>query len=111
MHGLHLILRESVHGEFRDINLDQASIIIQQVKGFPVMAVLVTKKTSRVLRQALETFTDRFLQKFKNAIDKPSDSSLFEDAKFLVQECFNFLPDFDVERPSLASPPSLALPP
>ncbi|HMF31743.1 MAG TPA: hypothetical protein VKK79_10025 [Candidatus Lokiarchaeia archaeon] len=96
MHGLRLIIRESIlGGEFRDINLDLASIIINRVKDYPVMAVLVTKKTSRVLRQALSTFTRRFIEKYRNAISNPSNSSQFEDATVLVQDCFNFLPDFD----------------
>ncbi len=96
MHGLRLIIRESIlHGEFRDINLDVASIIINRVKDFPVMAILVTRKSSRVLRQALSTFTERFIEKFRNALVKPNDSTQFEGAKILVQECFNFLPEFD----------------
>ncbi len=94
MHGIRLILQESIlRGEFRDISLDRANILVNRVKDYPIMAVLVSKKTSRVLRQALATFTKRFVEKFRDAIEHPNAISQCEDANFLVQECFSFLPD------------------
>src|SRR4030042_4631539 len=94
--GLRLILRESVlRGEFRDITLDEASIIVNRVKDSSVMSILVCMKTSRVLRLALSTFTKKFVEKYQTAIKNPADSSQFEGAENLVHECFNFLPDFD----------------
>ncbi len=95
IHGVRLIIRESIlHGECKDINLDVANIIVQRSKEYPIMAVLVTQKTSRVLRQALSSFIDRFGEKFKTNLEKPNETTQFEAAKNIVYESFSFLPDF-----------------
>ncbi len=96
MHGIRLIIRESIlKGEFREINLDVANIIVQRSKTHPLMAVLVTRKTSRVLRRSLLTFMNRFVEKFQTELKTPNETSQFDNAKELVKDCFNFLPDFD----------------
>lgn len=90
MQGVTMIMKESVkRGNIREIILDEAVLIIQQDKKFPVACILVAAKSSRSLRNNLKSFTDQFFKKYASILGRRvNEVSQFEDATELVEKCF-----------------------
>ncbi|MFX1449823.1 MAG: hypothetical protein ACFFCM_03200 [Promethearchaeota archaeon] len=94
--GVSLILNESVKkGNVREIHLEQAILIIRRSEKFTVACVLVTTKTSRSLRQALDAFADKFFRKFSPYFSDPSNLDNFKAASDLIKDHFSFIPKYD----------------
>ncbi|NVM02207.1 MAG: hypothetical protein HWN67_07715 [Candidatus Helarchaeota archaeon] len=94
--GISMILNESVkRGNVREIHLDQAVLIMRKSEEFTVACVLVTTKTSRSLRQALDTFADQFFKKFSPFFSDPSNLDNFKTASDLIMDYFAFIPEYD----------------
>jgi hypothetical protein len=90
------ILDESLKsGSIRSIEMDQATLIIERFEEFPVVFVLVTTKTSRSLRSALHSFSDRFLKDLGSYLSAAFMSEKFEPAEGFVEDYFQFIPEYD----------------
>lgn len=107
LQGVNLIIRESLNkGNFKEIQLDEATMIAHRCAGTSIACVLVTTNATRTLREALEMFSGMFLARFKDALANPSKVSAFQDAAALVPTCFPFVPvppkpkPFSLEAPS-----------
>lgn len=93
LQGISMILTESVNrGNVNEVILDDAVLIMERSKEYPVACVLVSTKSSRYLKQALKSFSTRFFIEFKDSFSMPHDTSKFDPAENLVNEFFNFLP-------------------
>ncbi len=91
-HGIELFVEDTVHrGVIQEINVEKAILIMGHYKS--TSCVLITSKTSLVLRRALNSFCLKFWHKFSDIINDPSKLSQFESTKVLVEECFAFIPD------------------
>jgi len=81
-------------GEVREIKMDRAVLLIQHNKNFPVASVLVTTKSSKSLRYGLKKFNSEFIDKFKSHFGGMYEVSRFKKARTLVEEYFDFVPDY-----------------
>jgi hypothetical protein len=81
-------------GEIREIKLDRAVLLIQHNKNYPVASVLVTTKSSKSLRYGLKKFNSQFIDEFKSHFGGLYEVSRFKKAKALVEEFFDFVPDY-----------------
>ncbi|MFX0099970.1 MAG: hypothetical protein ACFFCS_10330 [Candidatus Hodarchaeota archaeon] len=94
LQGIGAILKESVNqGEIQSIRFDRATMLIKRMEGIPCASVLVTTKTSKALEKSLEEFSRRFQDLFAGRISRPHETTQFEPAKELVEECFPFIPE------------------
>ena len=81
-------------GEVREIKMDRAVLLIQHNKKYPVASVLVTTKSSKSLRYGLKKFNTQFIDKFESSFGGLYEVSRFKEASALVQEIFDFIPDY-----------------
>ncbi|GAB4307059.1 MAG: hypothetical protein Kow0069_04270 [Promethearchaeota archaeon] len=95
MQGINLIVAQSLgRGNLREIQLERATLIVRKHAELPVAFVLVTTKTSRTLREALDAFAKGFVNQFGQAVRRPYDDGAYSKAEGLVTECFPFVPKY-----------------
>ncbi|MFX0102709.1 MAG: hypothetical protein ACFFCS_24290 [Candidatus Hodarchaeota archaeon] len=97
LQGISLILNESVKkGNVCEIHLDQAILILHRSEDYPVACVLVSSKSSRSLRDALESFAGKFYSRFSRELEKSlPETSKFAATNELILDCFSFIPKYD----------------
>jgi len=96
LQGISAILNEAVgKGNVRGILLDQALLIIKRNEDYPIACVLIATKSTKSLRQALNSFSDKFITQFSQFFSETSMVSNFEPASSLILECFPFVPEYD----------------
>ena len=81
-------------GEIREIKMDRAVLLIQHDKNYPVASVLITTKSSKSLRYGLKKFNSQFIDKFKSHFGGLYEVGRFREARALVEEYFDFVPDY-----------------
>ncbi|MFX0101114.1 MAG: hypothetical protein ACFFCS_16180 [Candidatus Hodarchaeota archaeon] len=93
--GIRNILEVAIKGggDAYEIKLDDAILVIAEEKDSPYASVLVTRKSSRHLREALRMFSRKFDQRYKKYLKISADVSRFGDAHELIDECFSFIPE------------------
>ncbi|MFX1316371.1 MAG: hypothetical protein ACFE9T_10945 [Promethearchaeota archaeon] len=84
-------------GEVREIQMDRAVLLIQHDKKYPLASVLIASKSSKSLRYGLKLFNDRFISDFYSGSDEFYEVSRFEDAKKIVENVFDFVPEYKNE--------------
>jgi hypothetical protein len=93
--GISMILNECVKkGDIREIHLDKARMLLNKSEEYPVAFVLVTSRTTKALRNALDTFASRFIARFANVLGKELETSKFLPANEIVEECFSFAVEY-----------------
>jgi len=94
--GISGILQESLNrGNIREIHLEEAILILKTTDQFPIVLVLVTSNSSRILLEALEMFTKRFISEYSQHLDSSIvNRVVFQQASQLVNECFPFIPEY-----------------
>ncbi|MFX0101760.1 MAG: hypothetical protein ACFFCS_19505 [Candidatus Hodarchaeota archaeon] len=94
--GIGMILDEAVRrGNVEEIKLNKAILILERSEKYPVACVLVASNSSRSLRIALSNFASKFYSQFSQHFNPPYETTVFEPAKELVEECFQFVPEYD----------------
>nr|MDO8111150.1 hypothetical protein [Candidatus Sigynarchaeota archaeon] len=93
--GISIILNESVQqGNIREIQLDKAKLIMKQSGApFNVVFVLIASKSTKALRNALDSFATKFLSRFSNEIGKDNEKSKYSTSIEFIRECFPFAID------------------
>ncbi|MFW9993311.1 MAG: hypothetical protein ACFFD4_14805 [Candidatus Odinarchaeota archaeon] len=82
-------------GAIREIHLEDAIILFKPSNDFSFVSVLLTTRSSRSLRSALATFTNKFMHRFSDVLQLPVNTENFEPAKEIVFETFSFIPEYD----------------
>ncbi len=96
LQGMSMLVNESLKkGNVMEIKMEQGVLLISQDGKHPVASVLVTSKTSRVLRDGLAAFNRQFIERFAQHLGRSESVEVFSDAKKLVDSCFAFIPVFD----------------
>ncbi len=90
------ILDESLkRGDIREIALENAVLILKRSKIFPVACLLVTSKSTIILKQALNSFAESFFKKYSQFFENFSETSNFNSAIKLIHERFSFVPQYE----------------
>ncbi|MFX0100256.1 MAG: hypothetical protein ACFFCS_11795 [Candidatus Hodarchaeota archaeon] len=93
LQGIGMILNEAVkQGDVEEIRLKNATLILKRSENVPAACVLVTTKSSKILRDALNGFASKFFKKFEEVIGKTHEVSKFDVADEIIAECFPFIP-------------------
>ncbi len=96
IHAITQILNESVKaGNINEISLDEAILIVRRSRKYPIACILVSTKSSKSLRQALNSFAERFFKDFAPNFANPNEMEQFSPATKLVAEYFPFVPEYD----------------
>ncbi len=96
--GITALMNESLNkGNIREIHLEQGILLIKESLEFPIAFVLISNKSSSVLRGALSIFADKFIKQFDSSFSNLNlnITSEFKAASTLVDECFKFIPEYD----------------
>jgi len=92
--GISGILNEAVHkGNIREIRMDEGLLTINHNKESEVAFVLISTKTSKVLRNGLALFAQKFVLEFRNALKTPEMLDAFTRASEWIPEIFSFIPE------------------
>ena len=92
--GITLILRESLgKGDIQEINLENAIVIAQKSSTYPVFYILIATRTSKSLKNGLNSFIKHFEIKFSSILDKPVNSGELSAANEIVLNVFSHLPE------------------
>jgi hypothetical protein len=92
--GIILILRESLgRGDIQEINLENAIVIAQKSSTHPVFYILIATRTSKSLKNSLNSFIKHFEIKFSGILEMPINSGKFSAANEIVLDVFSHLPE------------------
>lgn len=95
--GLCGIMRESLkRGEVKEVHMDNAILLMQRSKKFPLISVLVADKSNRSLRRALNEYSQDFDNRFGEDFKKfQGNVAVFDKAIELVHDNFPYIPNYD----------------
>ncbi|HMF32833.1 MAG TPA: hypothetical protein VKK79_15520 [Candidatus Lokiarchaeia archaeon] len=94
--GLGLFAAKAIgKGQIREMALDKATLIIHRLEGTNIACVVITTRSSKTLRDALQIFTKKFSNRYKAELAAPSDTDQFAGANALVEESFPFVPVYN----------------
>jgi hypothetical protein len=97
--GIGMILNESTkQGDVREIELDNAKLILKKSEPHQVAFVLIASKSTKSLRISLKSFADKFIDGFSKHFGKSVDTSKFIPAAELVKNCFPFAVDYTLDE-------------
>ena len=98
IHGISMLFEESFKKNIREINMLKAVLILEKAEGVPIACILISNKTSKSLRNALNSFCKKFTEQFSQEIKRfgvGGETSPFNTASELVLQCFPFIPEYD----------------
>src|SRR5271157_1457815 len=79
--GIAMILNEGMkQGDVREIELDNAKLILKQNEQHHVAFALVASKSTKSLRTSLSSFADNFIEQFSKHFGNQIDTSQFQPA-------------------------------
>ncbi|MFX0092786.1 MAG: hypothetical protein ACFFBD_13580, partial [Candidatus Hodarchaeota archaeon] len=93
LQGISMIIKESIkRGHIRQIQMDDAILILYRRIEKPIFCAIAATNFSPSLQNALELFTDKFIEEFSSEFSSPHDISKFDDASRLIEDYFSFVP-------------------
>lgn len=96
LQGVNIIMRESLNqGDLQELALTQATLITYRPKEHALLFVIVAKKKSKTLRDALKIFADMFIKSFHGNLKEYQEVGNFAAADQLIASVFPFVPDYD----------------
>lgn len=96
LQGIRLVLNEALgKGNIHEIQLSKAILILKESEQYPVLCVLVATKSTRSLRNALNSFAENFFKKYSRFFDEFQRVDHFAGASELVADRFSFIPEYD----------------
>jgi len=96
MHAISRLLEVHLKkGTLREISLEGAVLLIKRAENYPIASVLVASKSSRLLKESLNTFNEKFIKEFSKFFGKFTKQTNFDPARHLVDEYFPFIPEYD----------------
>jgi hypothetical protein len=95
LQGITMIMQESVgRGFVNEIKLDDGVLLLRRALDHQLAFALISTRSSVALRHALEIFAGKFLGRFGDKLANRNDTGQFEPAAELVEECFQFIPEY-----------------
>ncbi|MFX0101117.1 MAG: hypothetical protein ACFFCS_16195 [Candidatus Hodarchaeota archaeon] len=93
--GISMILNEAVkEGNVQEIHLDNAILLLKSSDKYPVACVLVAARSSRSLRDSLDTFAGMFFEEFAGELEGDvNEVTKFRPATSIISRCFPFTAD------------------
>ncbi|MFX0101992.1 MAG: hypothetical protein ACFFCS_20675 [Candidatus Hodarchaeota archaeon] len=93
LQGITSILQESVNrGVVKEIILDNAVLIIERHGEFPIAFVLVSSRSTKMIRSALIAFKERFTSEFRVLLENlGNEVSVFSRSDDFINDIFPFL--------------------
>ena len=96
LQGISSIIQESLkRGKIEQIKIEDAIIILNHPIDQPVTSIIAATTYSPALNNALALFTQRFINKYSNFFSDVTETSNFDSAINLLEECFPFVPVYD----------------
>ena len=90
--GINSFINEVIGGNLREIIMDDKILLLKRNDEMGIACVLISNKSTRSLRTALNDFENAFSMRFKDALVEYNNLSRFRDTKLLVEEYFSFVP-------------------
>ncbi|HME53135.1 MAG TPA: hypothetical protein VKM55_13015 [Candidatus Lokiarchaeia archaeon] len=96
LQGMSMLFNESLKkGNLREIKMDEGIMIVKHDATYPVAFVLITSRSSSVLREGLSEFANKFIEVFGSHLEQSENVEQFQDASRLVHTCLSFIPQYD----------------
>ncbi|HMF34357.1 MAG TPA: hypothetical protein VKK79_23235 [Candidatus Lokiarchaeia archaeon] len=96
MQGINTILNEAMNkGALVELKLAKALLITERSDKFPVACILITTKSSALLRTTLQAFFNAFLNDFSKFIARDNDVGQFDRVADLIPQFFAFVPEYN----------------
>lgn len=96
LQGVQLIMKEVLNqGQIKEIKLEQAILMLYRIEKYPFVFVLVTSRSSHILRNSFQAFARKFVQSCGAELSRIPDISKFNVADNLVEQCFPNLPIYE----------------
>jgi hypothetical protein len=93
LQAVRLILNESLAGaQLKEMKMKEATILLDYQENPKFIITLLASRSSLYLIKALESFTNDFVQKFRNADLNGNLLSEFRSAEKMIQKYFFFIP-------------------
>ncbi|MEX2680485.1 MAG: hypothetical protein Q6373_002710 [Candidatus Sigynarchaeota archaeon] len=94
--GINSVLQESFQrGNCKEITMDQGIVMLSFAEDSPIIAALVTTRSSRSLRASLATFTAKFTKRYDETIKAGVyGKHQFDGVAEIVHECFPYIPRY-----------------
>jgi len=77
----------------QEINLENAIVIAQKSNTYPVFYILIATRTSKSLKNILNSFIKHFEIKFSRTLEKPINLGKFSAATEIILDVFSHLPE------------------
>lgn len=95
MNAIDQFVMESLKkGMVQEIHLQNAILILRRHEKYKVVCVLVVNKSTKVLKQALNSFAESFFDRFAGQFAGIVDLNEFKPAADLAANYFPFIPDY-----------------
>ena len=96
MHAIDQFVQESLNrGNVREIHLDEAILLLKRSEQFPVVCILISTKSSKILRYTLNNFAEQFFKEFSPYFSNPNNLDNFASTSDLILDYFPFVPEYD----------------
>jgi hypothetical protein len=77
----------------KEVHLDKVILVIRQISN--VSFVLITEKTSKMLNNSLNSFSDKFIQVYGSNITEPiTNEKQIDEITALLSEIFQYIPTY-----------------
>ncbi|MFX0139054.1 MAG: hypothetical protein ACFFDN_35765 [Candidatus Hodarchaeota archaeon] len=84
-------------GGVKELNLEQATLIMHQYDNSPIYSIIITNKSNKSLRNALTRFSKSFFKEYSKYLPSSLDTEKYKTASKLVREHFPFVPEYNVQ--------------
>lgn len=93
LHAISAILNETLHqGNVKEIHLDNGILLLQKCTDPNIVVVLIASKSSKILRVALEQFSNEFNKQFPDcSLDTTGKIDQYKKTDELVRKIFWFI--------------------
>ena len=96
MYGITKVMDQYIHrGLIREINMENAVLMVSNHEEKPVMVILITSRKSQIVRNALDKFCSAFCDTYPINSHTICRLDTFKDADKLIREYFSFIPVYN----------------
>ena len=85
-------------GSIEEIKMEKSTLVIKESEDKDFVYVLISERTSRVLREALNDFAGKFTKAYGHLAEDFANLEKFKDAGKIVSKCFPFIADYHCKK-------------